>query len=222
MSDLRTQIEAAERKWLVTWTKGPSRIRWSQLPLQVGDPAPNVQLRDFSNQVVELKNLWESGPALLIFLRHYGCSCAHDRAERLTKEYAEYVKLGATVVAIGQGEPERSAAFAKLKKLPCPLFSDPDRAAYKAFNILEGKPSQVAYGLSDEFLKYDYQVAAEVQESRRGSEYSPVDNPYQLPAEFVINQNGIISLAYRSQYCADFAYPDVLIASIKEGIMEVS
>jgi nitroreductase len=66
------------------------------------------------------------------------------------------------------------------------------------------------------------QVAAEVQESRRGSEYAPVDNPYQLPAEFVINQNGIISLAYRSQYCADFANPDVLIASIKEAIMEVS
>ncbi|MGD2157914.1 MAG: peroxiredoxin-like family protein, partial [Anaerolineales bacterium] len=190
MADLKTQIEVAERKWLDTWTMGPSRIRWSQLPLQVGDPAPNVKLRDFSNQVVELKYLWEKGPALLVFLRHYGCSCAHGRVELLTKEYAEYIKLGATIVAIGQGEPERSAAFAQLKKLPFPLLSDPDRDAYRAYNILEGKPSQVAYGLSDEFLKCDYQVAAEVQESRRGSEYAPVDNPYQLPAEFVINQNG--------------------------------
>ncbi|MGD8752385.1 MAG: peroxiredoxin-like family protein [Anaerolineales bacterium] len=222
MTDLKKQIKAAEKKWLDTWTKGPSRIRWSQLPLQVGDRAPNIRLLDYSKKPVDLKNLWKDGPALLIFLRHYGCSCAHGRAELLVNEYDDYVNLGANVVAIGQGEPERSFTFAQLKNLPCPLLSDPKRDAYQAFNILEGKPSQVAYGLSDEFLKCDYQVAAEVQETRRGGEYAPVDNPYQLPAEFVINQNGLISLAYRSQYCADFANPEVLIAALSEAKMEVN
>lgn len=220
MSGIQSQIRNAEKEWLESWTQGPVRTRWSKLPLQVGDPAPDIQLLDESGQHVELKQFWQSGPALLIFLRHYGCSCAHGRAELLVNEYDDYVNLGASVVAIGQGEPERSAAFAQLKSLPGPILSDPQRSAFKAFNILEGKPSQVAYGLSDEFLKCDYQVALDVQESRRGSEYAPVDNPYQLPAEFVINRNGIISLAYRSQYCADFANPEVLIAAIKEAKME--
>ncbi len=222
MTDLEAQIKAAEEKWLDTWTRGPSRIRWSQIPLQVGDPAPNLRLLDFSNQPVELKEFWKSEPVLLIFLRHYGCSCAHERAKLLVKEYDQYNEAGANVVAIGQGEPARSLAFSQHHNLPCPLLSDPDRRAYKAFNILEGKPSQVAYGLSDEFLKCDYKVAAELQHARRGSAYAPVDHPFQLPAEFVINQNGKVSLAYRSQYCEDYANADVLVAAIREARMEVS
>jgi peroxiredoxin len=221
MSQIEKQIDAAERQWLDSWTKGPARLRWSKLPLQVGDPAPNARLYDVSGNTVELQDLWRNGPALLIFLRHYGCGCAHDRSDRLSAEYSDYVNLGATVVAIGQGEPERSAVFAQQENLPCPLLSDPTRDAYQAYDLLEGKPSQVAYGLPDAFLRCDYEVAAEVQAARRGSELAPVDSPWQLPGEFVVNQNGIISLAYRSQYCADFADHQVLIAAIKEAKMEV-
>ena len=40
------QIEAAEKEWLDLWKQGPSRLRWTQVPLQVGDLAPDFELQD--------------------------------------------------------------------------------------------------------------------------------------------------------------------------------
>ena len=35
------QIEAAEKEWLELCKKGPTRLRWTEVPLQVGDLAPD-------------------------------------------------------------------------------------------------------------------------------------------------------------------------------------
>ena len=57
-----------------------------------------------------LAELWAGQPALLLFWRHFACSCGATRAERLKAEWSDYIALGANVVLIGQAEPERSAA----------------------------------------------------------------------------------------------------------------
>lgn len=40
--------------------------------LRTGNPAPNVMVLDSSGQPYELKTLWQNGPVLLTFLRHFG------------------------------------------------------------------------------------------------------------------------------------------------------
>ena len=37
------QIKAAEKEWLDLWEQGPSRLRWTKVPLQVGDLAPDFE-----------------------------------------------------------------------------------------------------------------------------------------------------------------------------------
>ena len=46
MSTLKNQMKAAENEWLAGWKSGPIRTRWTELPLQVDDPAPNFELYD--------------------------------------------------------------------------------------------------------------------------------------------------------------------------------
>jgi peroxiredoxin len=211
------ETEAAEREWLELWKRGPIRVRWATLPVQPGDKAPDLELADTSGSVVRLSDTWSQGPAIIVFLRHFGCSCARDRVARLKQEYAGYVAAGANVIAVGQGEPARARRFALMHGLPCPLLCDPPRRAYEAYGLLEGRPSQVVYGMSDEFLRCDAATGAEFQASRRGTAAPAVDNPFQLPGEFVIDPHGVLSLTYRSQYCADFAEPQVLIAAVREA-----
>lgn len=211
------EVEAAESEWLDTWKRGPTRTRWTALPVQPGDKAPDVQLVDSSGAVVRLSDAWRSAPAILVFLRHFGCSCARDRVAKLKDEYAGYIQAGINVVAIGQGEPGRARRFALLHGLPCPLLCDPSRHAYEAFGLLEGRPSQVVYGMPDEFLRCDAGTGAAFQASRSGTHTAAVDNPFQLPGEFVVDQQGVLCLTYRSQYCADFAEPQVLIAATREA-----
>jgi peroxiredoxin len=217
---LETQLQAAEREWLDNWKSGPTRLRWTKPPLQVGDSAPEFELQDLTGQVVHLRDFWSNGPALLLFWRHYGCSCGIERAKRLRTEYADYLKSGANVVVIGQGEPERSAAYSQKHNLPCPVLCDPTYRVYEAYDLLEGKPSQIVFDAPDELLQCDYEAGVKLQKSRHGTERAAVDSPWQLPGEFVVDRSGIIRLVYRYQYCEDWPNPLVLIGAIKEAVWE--
>ena len=64
-STLDRQIESAEKEWLELWKKGPTRLRWNKVPLQVGDLAPDVELQDTSGKSVHLRDFWRNGPALI-------------------------------------------------------------------------------------------------------------------------------------------------------------
>jgi peroxiredoxin len=220
-SNIDPEVAAAEREWLDLWKRGPTRTRWRTLPVQPGDKAPDMRLVDMSGSTLHLRDVWANSPAIIVFLRHAGCSCARDRVARLKQEYAAYQEAGINVVAIGQGEPARARRFALQHGLPCPLLCDPARHAYEAYGLLEGRPSQVVYGMPDEFLRCDVKTGADFQDSRRGTQSAAVDNPFQLPGEFVVDQQGVLCLTYRSQYCADFAEPQVLVAAAREARLDL-
>ncbi|MGB3221085.1 MAG: peroxiredoxin-like family protein [Anaerolineae bacterium] len=220
-SILESQMQAAEQECLNSWKQGPTRLRWSKLPLQVGDPAPDFELPDSSGKLVNLKGFWSDRPTLLLFWRHYGCGCGVDRASRLQKEYDDYISAGANIVIIGQGEPERATAYAMKYNLPpIAILSDPELRVYAAYGLLEGKPSQIVFDAPDEFLRRDYEAFAGLAKARREAGRPLVDSPWQLPGEFVIDHSGVVRLAYRYQYCEDWPNPLVLIAAIKEAIWE--
>lgn len=220
MTILEQQITDAEKEGRIVWEKGPTRIRWTKIPLQVGDTAPDFELLDSSGKKVKLSSFWNDKPALLLFWRHYGCSCGRDRAARLQDEYAKYLELGANIVIIGQGEPERAAAYAEKNKITCPVLCDPTHQVYQAYDLLEGKTSQILFDAPDEYLKCDLEAGRKLLESRQGTDRAIVDSPWQLPGEFVVDKNGILRLVYRYQYCEDWPNPLVLIAGIKEAIWE--
>jgi peroxiredoxin len=101
----------AQQAWLRNWIAGPQRTRWHEPPLQTGDKAPALDLRDEHGNAFNIGAAWRDGPAVLVFLRHFGCGCAWERAERLAGEMEALTAAGATVLAIGQADPARSRAF---------------------------------------------------------------------------------------------------------------
>ncbi|WP_166879032.1 peroxiredoxin-like family protein [Salinibacterium sp. ZJ450] len=220
MSTVEEQIEAAEREWLDAWHRGPERLRWDRVPLQLGDPAPDLELLDHTGESVHLATFWEQSPALLLFWRHFGCSCGLDRAARLTAEYDQYLDAGASVVVIGQGEPARAAEYRDRTGIPCPILCDPDRASYRSFDLLEGTSAQILFDSPDEFLRCDPAAGESLAASRHGTSRATVDSPWQLPGEFVIGHGGVVQLAYRYQYCEDWPDPRVLTAAIRFGGFE--
>ena len=208
---------AAEDKWLAAWRAGPQRLRWDRVPVQVGDAAPDLTLLSSAGDEVTLSSLWATGPALLLFWRHYGCSCGIDRAARLRDEHQSFVDAGASVVIIGQGGPARSAAYADRNGIPCPILSDPEQSSYRAYDLLEGTTAQILFDAPDEFLRCELGAGENLAASRHDTDRALVDNPWQLPGEFVIGGDGTVSLAYRYQFCEDFPDPRVLLAAIRFG-----
>ena len=159
MSKLEEQIEAAQQEWFEAWKNGPQRLRWTKIPLQVGDEAPDFELPDSDGQMVKISSFWQEKPAMIMFWRHYGCGCGIDRAGMLQKDNKAFTEAGARTVIIGQGEPERAAAYAEKYELPpISILCDPDYAVYEAYGLVEGKTSQIMFDASEEFLDRDYEA----------------------------------------------------------------
>ena len=212
------ETDAAGRQWLDRWRTGPTRERWTELPLQRGDLAPDLELIEArTGAAMRLSRLWAGGPALLLFWRHFGCSCGRDRAERLRAEYADYASAGATVALIGQGEPERTLVYATANALPdeMPLLCDPAEDAYRAFGLLEGGPAEVLFDAPDAYLTCQPQVGRDMAAERAGLARPMVDNPWLLPGEFVVGRDGRLASTYRFQFCEHWIDPRVNLAAIR-------
>lgn len=215
MTELEALIEEAHRRWAEAWDRGPTRLRWDRAPLQVGDRAPDYELPDSQGHAVRLSSLWRSGPALLLFWRYFGCGCGLQRADRLKQEHAQYLAGGANVVVIGQGEPLRADAYRQKYEIPCPILCDPERKAYDGYGLLEGNEAQILFDAPDAMLRRERQAGEDFSRARREVGRTPVDSPWQLPGEFVVDVKGMVRLAYRYQYCEDYPNPLVLIAAIR-------
>ncbi len=217
-SELEDQVKDAEKEWIEGWKRGPQRLRWSEIPLQVGDRAPDFELPDSSGRLVKLSTYWKDRPALVLFWRHYGCGCGIDRAAMLKKEFSAYREAGANVLIIGQGEPERATAYAQKYELrDLPILCDPEFSSYEAYGLVEGKPSQILFDAPEEFLDRDLDAGMRLTEERRKLGRPLVDNSWLLPGEFVIDTSGSVRLAYRYNYCEDFPDYRVLTAAIREA-----
>jgi peroxiredoxin len=215
--DVERLIETAEERWKAGWEAGPSRLRWTSLPPQPGDPAPDHSLPDHGGREVRLSSLWAERPLLVLFWRHFGCSCGMDRAGRLREELADYRAAGGDVVIVGQGEPARAARYRERQQLDVPILCDPERSAYQAFGLLQGTTAQILFDAPDPFLRCDLQAGLDLAASRHGTDRALVDDPWQLPGEFVVGTDGIIRHAHRYGWCEDYPDPRVHIAVIREA-----
>ena len=194
-SELEKQIQAGEEEWKAGWKRGPQRLRWTELPPQVGDQAKDFTLLDSSGESVKLSAYWRDKPALIIFWRHYGCGCGIDR----------------------------TAAYAQKYNLPSvPVLCDPNYEVYQAYGLVEGKTSQILFDAPDEYLDLDFEAGMKLAAERSADDRPLVDNSWLLPGEFVVDQSGEIRLTYRYNYCEDFPDHRVLLAAIRESNQAVS
>jgi peroxiredoxin len=209
--------DAAEARWRTGWATGPTRLRWSVLPAQVGDQAPDATLPDQEGRPTALSGRWREQPLLLLFWRHFGCSCGMDRAARLRAELTDYQAAGGDVVIIGQAEPERAARYRDRQQIEVPILCDLDRSVYAAYGLLQGTPAQILFDAPDPLLRCEPDAGLALATARTGTDRALVDDPWQLPGEFVVAPDGTIRGVHRYNWCEDYPDPRVHVALIREA-----
>lgn len=212
MSIVDEQQKAAEAEWLDAWLGGPTRTAWPTMPPQIGQSAPDLSLPDATGRTRRLSEFWVKKPALILFLRQFGCSCLAERWDKLKDELPAFEEVGAQVIAITQGEPERAAEVARRRGYPFPVLCDPERRSYETYGLLEGTPAQILHDF--DWKPGDHETGEKMINSRRGTERALVDSPWQLPGEFVVSTRGRLILTHRYQYCEDFPPKTVILGAI--------
>lgn len=170
----------------------------------VGDPAPDALLVDLEHRDVRLSRLWNERPAVVVFLRYFGCPFCQTQVVNLRNEHDRILRAGATVGLIGHGEPEAAIAFASSKELPFPLLLDRDRGTYRAYGLVQGKAMQV---LSPRVALPWIKAELSAETRQRGLAGGSF---LQMPGTFVIDTSGVVQartgkirMAHRNRDFAD-------------------
>lgn len=173
-------------------------------PPAVGDLAPDASLLDLTGTEVPLSSLWRARPAVIIFLRYFGCPFCQAQVVALRRDEPRFRDAGAQIGLVGHGTASEGAAFVSDRRLPFPLLLDPDRSAYRSYGLVQGRAMQVLG--PQVFLPWlKAEVSSETrQRGLKGGSF------FQMPGTFVVDRGGVVRLnqglvrlAHRSRHVAD-------------------
>jgi prostamide/prostaglandin F2alpha synthase len=163
----------------------------------VGDPAPTGVLLDGQGRDVDVARFWADRPAVLVFLRYFGCPFCQAQVVSLREDQERFRQSEGGVVLIGQGDPEQGNEFVASKHLPFPCLIDRERALYGAYGLFPGSPMQV-FGprVALPFLRTGLRGET-LQRGLRGGRFM------QMPGTFVVDTDGVLRFAHRNRTVAD-------------------
>jgi len=167
-----------------------------------------ITLPDPEGHALRLGELWERGPAVLVFLRHYGCIFCRKHAGQLRAREDEFRAAGARLAAIGLADRAYARTFRSETGIGFPLLVDEHGEAYEAAEL--GSASVL-------HLLYPKDIRA--RREARAEGYRQVrllgPNPFQLGGSFVFGPGNVDRFAHVSTTFGDNADPSALLAALR-------
>jgi peroxiredoxin len=120
---------------------------------------------------------------------------------------SEFDRRGVTIIVISFAQPERLLPYQKHHQWPFVMLADPRRIAYEAFGL---KRLSLLRVFSPSTLKLYFRL---LREGKKLRSYGK-DDYYQAGGDFLIDREGSVLLAYRSQDPADRPAPEKLLQAI--------
>lgn len=163
----------------------------------VHDPAPDVSLLDATAREAVLSTYWRQEPAVVVFLRYFGCPFCQAQVVHLRDDRKRFDDAGAGIVLIGQGAPSDAAAFTERMDQPFECLVDTDRSAYRAYGLVRATATQI-FGppVALPFLKANLRRETR-QRGMHGGSF------LQMPGTFVVDTDGVLRMAHRNRHIAD-------------------
>jgi len=151
--------------------------------IKAGDRAPDFTLPDARGSSVRLSSLLEKGPVVLSFYRGGWCPYCNLELRGLQRSLPEFVGLGASLVAVSPQTPDESLSTADKNELEFSVLTDTNSRTAKAFGI--------AFDLAEN-LRPIYARFGHALPDMNGDDSWVLP----IPATFIIDQNGIVALAF--------------------------
>lgn len=117
---------------------------------------------------------------------------------QLRGDRATFKRLGASVVLIGLGAPERAKWFCEDRKLSFVCAADPDASAHRAYGLRRGSLRQVMG--PQVYLRW---AKARVLSDISFPSAKLGEDVMQMPGTFVIDTGGVVRYAHRNRDVTD-------------------
>jgi len=174
----------------------------SKNALKAGDPAPDFTLNDAHGHPIQLQHLLQQGPVVVSFYRGGWCPYCNIELRGLQRALPEMKRLGASLVAISPEVPDRTLSTEEKNNLTYPVLSDTGNKVAKSFGI--------AFTLPDDLLALykRFKHGLDDVNGEHGAAQLPI------PATFVIDQNGIVRLAFVVEDYYQRLDPDAVLEAL--------
>jgi AhpC/TSA antioxidant enzyme len=169
--------------------------------LDRADDLARLAVIDEDGRTVQLGALWADGPAVLVFLRHFGCIHCRDHAAQLDR-----AKLPANVALIGNGSPSFIAGLREHTGWTGAVYTDPSLAAYRAAQLERG----VLRTLDPR--GYGKALRAMAAGQRQGRTQG---DPWQQGGVLVVGKDGRVLWQHASARAGDNAAPAQILAALR-------
>jgi thioredoxin-dependent peroxiredoxin len=162
--------------------------------LMVGMTAPTFQTVDLFDHPINLAD-YRGRWLLLSFYRFSACALCNLQVHKLIGEYPEYQAKGLDILAVFESPKANLLQYVGKQDAPFPIVGNPEAHLYDLYGV----------EISEEKVKAtmtDVGTAERVKEaSAAGFELTKEEgsNFYRMPADFLIDPNGIIRDAFYSE-----------------------
>lgn len=117
------------RRW-PSWMLDAARMPEQTVTPEHIEALAVVVLPDQEGNEVRLGELWRDRPAVLVWLRQFGCPFCRAYSVELNKARADFERAGARLVLIGHGTQEEASRFRRQMAIDLPILADVDRVTY--------------------------------------------------------------------------------------------
>ena len=165
------------------------------MPMRISVPSkPSIdKFIDVNGKTVSIKP--KNKMTLVAFFRDVHCPFCNLRIFELTQQYAELEDLGLEVIAVFSASTDEVKAFISKRQRPFPVVADEHSKAHDSFGL---ERSKVAKYTSMMMHMWRLMQGMKLTGFRALKSSSTL-----LPADFIIDQNGLIIDCYYGKTYAD-------------------
>lgn len=102
------------------------------------DQLAQIELLTPNAKPVFFGELWRERPAVIAFLRHFGCLMCFEQVADLTGIRPQIEAADARLCFIGNGNPLHAQVFQDQLRLPGDVYTDPGRVLYQRLTMRHG------------------------------------------------------------------------------------
>ena len=159
-----------------------------------------------SGEVVRLGDEWRDRPAVVVWLRHFGCLLCKEQAAAFRGRGQEIEALGAGLVFVGNGQLTWARQFEAEECRGCRVLTDPGRDSYRAIGARRGWRSTLGPA----------GLVAGIRAFRRGFRQSGVRGvPDQQGGVYVMLPGDRVAYAYVSGSAGDHPPIDAVLDALR-------
>jgi hypothetical protein len=171
--------------------------------VQVGDQAPALGA-DFSW-------LWASGPAVIVWMRHFGCQFYPERLTELRDAQSRFHDVGVNIRCVVQGDKTEAKQFCGALGAESLCIADPLRRSYEMMGFERTSWAAILFP-SPELKARRREVKAKGFKQDWGNTFRRNGDVLQLPGAALIDQKGVVRWIYRGTNTGDLPPVSTLIS----------